>query len=92
MLCTMFMLRSMFLHAYLFRSTCLEFYAMFSLFRSSLCFALMLGLCAHMLDIMYMVMLCSDPCVFYAFCHVLCLDLHPCMLICLDSYSFMLVC
>ena len=58
-----FMLRSMFLHAYMFRSTCLGFYAMFPLFHSSLCFALMLGLCAHMLDVMSMVMLFSDLCV-----------------------------
>ena len=46
-----FMLRSMFLHAYMFRSTCLGFYAMFPLFRSSFCFMLKFGLCAHMLDI-----------------------------------------
>ena len=58
-----FMLRSTSTHAYMFRSTCLGFYAMFPLFRSSLCFALMLGLCAHMLDVMPMVMLCSDLCV-----------------------------
>ena len=57
------MLRSMFLHAYKFRSTCLGFYAMFPLFCSSLCFALMLGLYAHMLDVMSMVMLCLDLCV-----------------------------
>ena len=57
-----FMLRSMSLHAYIFRSTWLEFYAMFPLFHSSLCFALMLGLCAHVLDTMSMVMLCSDLC------------------------------
>ena len=35
---------------------------MFPLFRSSLCFALMLGFCAHMLDIMSMIMLCLDLC------------------------------
>ena len=58
-----FMLRSTSIHAYMFRSSCLGFYAMFPLFRSSLCFALMLGLCAHMLDIMSMVMLYSDLCV-----------------------------
>ena len=40
---------------------------MFPLFRSSLCFALMLGLCAYMLDIMSMVMLCSDLCVCMVF-------------------------
>ena len=57
------MLRSMFLHAYKFRSTCLGFYAMFPFFCSSLCFALMLGLCAHMLDVMSMVMLCLDLCI-----------------------------
>ena len=56
-------LRSMFLHAYIFRSTFLGFYAMFPLFCSSLCFVLMLGLCAHMLDIMSIVMLCSNLCV-----------------------------
>ena len=85
-----FMLRSMFLHAYMFRSTCLGFYAMFPLFRSSFCFMLKLGLCAHMLDIMSMVMLCSDLCL-YAFCHVLCLDQHPYMLICLNPCSTMRV-
>ena len=58
-----FMLRSTSIHAYMFRSTCLGFYAMFPLFRSSLCFMLMLGLCAYMLDIMSMVMLCSNLCV-----------------------------
>ena len=58
-----FMLRSTSIHAYKFRSTCLGFYAMFHLFHSSLCFSLMLGLCAHMLDIPSMVMLCSDLCV-----------------------------
>ena len=47
----------------MFRSTWLGFYAMFPLFGSSLCFALMLGLCAHVLDTMSMVMLCSDLCV-----------------------------
>ena len=36
---------------------------MFPLFHSSLCFLLMLGLRAHMLDIMSMVMLCLDLCV-----------------------------
>ena len=57
-----FVLRSMSLHAYMFRSTCLGFYAIFPLFHSSLCFALMLGLCAHLLDIMSMVMLCLVLC------------------------------
>ena len=47
------------LHAYMFRSTCLGFYAVLSSFR----FILMLGLCAHVLDIISMVMLCSDLCV-----------------------------
>ena len=55
-----FMLRYMFLHAYMLRSTCLGFYAMFPLFCSSFCFILKLGLYAHMLDIMSMVMLCLD--------------------------------
>ena len=50
----------MFLHAHMFRSICLRFYAMLSLFRSSFRFMLMLGLCAHMLDIVPMVMLCLD--------------------------------
>ena len=58
-----FMLRSIFIHAYMFKSTCLWFYVMFPLFGSYLCFALMLGLCAHMLDNMSMVMLCSGLCV-----------------------------
>ena len=61
------MLRSMFLHAYKFRSTCLGFYAMFPLFCSSLCFALMLGLCAYLLDIMSMVMLCLVLCACMVF-------------------------
>ena len=58
-----FMLRSTSIHAYMFRSTCLGFYAMFLLCHSSLCFVLMLGLCSHMLDIMSMARLCSDLCV-----------------------------
>ena len=58
-----FVLISTFLHIYMFRSTCLGFYAMFPLFHYSLCFALMLGLCAHMLDILSSVMLCLDLCV-----------------------------
>ena len=58
-----FMLKSTSIHAYMFRSKCLGFYAMFRLFCSSLCFALMLGLCAHMLDIMSTIMLCSNLCV-----------------------------
>ena len=41
---------------------------------------LMLGLYAHMLDIMSMVMLCSDLCVRMIFAMCLCLDLHPYML------------
>ena len=57
-----FVLRSMSLHAYAFISTCLGFYTMFPLFFSSFCFVLMLGLCAHVLDTMYMVMLCSNLC------------------------------
>ena len=60
---TFFMLISTSIHVYMFRSTCLGFHAMFPLFHSFLCFALMLGLCAHMLDIMSMVMLCSNLCV-----------------------------
>ena len=35
---------------------------MFLLFCSSFCFGLMLGLCAHVLDTMSMVMLCSNLC------------------------------
>ena len=58
-----FMLRSTSIHAYMFRFTCLGFHAMFPSFHSSLYFALVLGLCAHMLDIMSMVMLCSNLCV-----------------------------
>ena len=61
--CHVFMLRSMFLHAYMLRSTCLGFYAMFPLFRSSLCFVLILRLRAHMLDVMSMIMFCSNLCV-----------------------------
>ena len=62
-----FMLRSMLLHAYMFRSMCLGFYAMSPWFCSSLCFALMLGLYAYMLDIMSMVMPCLDLCVYVLF-------------------------
>ena len=47
----------------MFRSTYLGFYAMFPMFCSSFCSMLMLGLCAHMLDTMSMVMLCLDLCV-----------------------------
>ena len=61
------MLRNISLHACMFRSACLGFYAMFPLFRSSFCFALMLGLCAHMLDLVSMVMLCLDLCVYALF-------------------------
>ena len=61
--CHVFMLRFVFLHAYMSRSTCLGFDAMFPLFCSYLFFALMLGLCAHTLNVMSMVMLCSDLCV-----------------------------
>ena len=45
---------------------------MFLLFCSSFCFGLMLGLCAHVLDTMSMVMLCTNLCacmlfvIFYA--------------------------
>ena len=98
-----FVLRSMSLHAYMFRSTCLGFYAMFLLFRSSLCFALILGLCAHVLDTMSMVMLCSDLCahmlfaIFYAqirirtwlyvWIHVL-----PCLCACFHMFTHALPC
>ena len=61
----------MFLHACMFRSTCLGFLCHVSFVRSSFGFVLMLGLCAHMLDIMFVVMLCSDLCVrvlFAMFC------------------------
>ena len=62
----------MFLNAYMFRFTCLGFYAMFSMFCSSFCSMLMLGLCAHMLDIMFMVMLGSNLCVLcFLPCYVL---------------------
>ena len=47
-------------HAYMFRSTCLGFYAMFPMFCSSVFSMLILGLWAHMLDTMSMVMPCSD--------------------------------
>ena len=52
---------------------------------SSLGFALMLGLCAHMLDIMSMVMLFLGSMCLCAFHYILCLDPHLYMLICLDS-------
>ena len=52
-----FVLISMSLHAHIFRFTCLGFYAMFPLFCSFLFFALMIGLCAHVLDTMSMGML-----------------------------------
>ena len=47
-------------HAYMFRSTCLGFYAMFPMFCFSVFSMLMLGLWAHMLDTMSMVVPCSD--------------------------------
>ena len=62
-----FVLRSMSLLAYAFRSTCLGFYTMFPLFCSSFCFILMLGLCGHVLDTMSMVMLCLDLCAHMLF-------------------------
>ena len=60
------------LDLYFYMLICLDlhaqgFYAMFPWFGSSLCFVLMLGLCAHMLDIMSMVMLCLDLCVHVLF-------------------------
>ena len=76
---------------------------MFPLFFSSLCFVLMLGLCAHMLDIMSMVMLCSDhvyilTCL-YAWIHVLpclCASFHMFINVfpglCLDLHFYMLAC
>ena len=62
--CAMFLcLDLLFLHAYMFRSTCLRIYALFPMFCSSFCSMLILGLCAQMLDTMSMVMLCSNLCV-----------------------------
>ena len=82
----------MFLHACMFRSTCLGFLCHVSFVRSSFGFVLMLGLCAHMLDIMSMVMLLLRSMCSCAFRYVLCLDPHPYMLICLDSRSSMFMC
>ena len=87
----------------MFRSTCLGFYAMFPLFRSSLCFALMLGLCAHVLDTMSMVMLCSDLCermlfaMFYAYIYIrTCLyawiHVLPCLCACFHMFTHTLPC
>ena len=86
-----FVLISMFLHVYMFRSICLGFYAMFPwFFFPSFCFVLKLGLYAHMLDIMSMVMLCSDLCVRMLFAMIY--AQIPYMLICLDSCSTMFMC
>ena len=47
---------------------------MFPFFCSSFCFALMLGLCAHVLDNMSMAMLCSDLCFLFLF--LFCIDVR----------------
>ena len=64
----------------------------FSMFYSSFCSMLMLGLHARMLDIMSMVMPCLDLCVLCIYFHAIWLD--PClhMLICLDSCPSMSMC
>ena len=98
-----FVLRSMSLHAYMFRSTCLGFYAMFPLFRSFLCFALMLGLYAYVLDTMSMAMLCSNLCacmlfaMFYAqICICTCLyawiHVLPCLCASFHMFTRALLC
>ena len=81
-----FVLRSMYLHVCMFRSTCLGFYAMFSyvstfllyvdvkVMHSHACYALLGSMC-----------LCT-------FCHVSSLDLYPYMLIYLDPFSAMSLC
>ena len=49
---------------------------MFPLFRSFLYFVLMLGLCVHRLDIVSMVMLCSNLCVYVLMCFLPCFMLR----------------
>ena len=105
-LCYMFMLRSIVsmcclarsacfyacLHAYMFRSTCLGFYAMLSFV--SLLFSLYFDvrvMCSHAWYHFYGYTLLGSMCS-CAFRHVLCLDPHPYMLICLDSCSSMFMC
>ena len=76
---------------------------MFLLFCSSFCFGLMLGLCAHVLDTMSMVMLCTNLCAcmlfvifyaqirirtcLYAWIHVL-----PCLCVSFHMFTHALPC
>ena len=64
----------------------------FSMFCSSFCSMLMLGLHVHMLDIMSMVMSCLDLHVWYARSMLLCLYSSLHMLVCLDSCPSMSMC
>ena len=77
------------LHAYMFRSTCLGFYAMLSfvLFLFLLYFDVR-AMCSHAWYHFYGYTLLGSMCS-CAFRHVLCLDPHPYMLTCLDSCSSM---
>ena len=105
-LCYMFMLRSIVsmcclarsacfyacLHAYMFRSTCLGFYAMLSFV--SLLFSLYFEvrvMCSHAWYHFYGYALFGSMCS-CAFHHVLCLDPRPYMLTCLDSCSSLFMC
>ena len=82
-----FVLRSMSLHAYMFRSTCLGFYATF-LFLLCVDVRVMYS---HAWYHVYGYALLGSMCL-YGFFHVLCLDPHLYMLICLDSRSSMFMC
>ena len=64
------MLRSTFLHDYMFRSTCLGFYAMFSHVLSLFfffCSRLMIRVIFSHACIALLAMLCSDLCVYVLF-------------------------
>ena len=80
------MLRSTSLNAYMCRSTCLGFYAMFS-------YVLFLSLLYVDVKVTYShactMLLATRLCVF---CRVSCLDLYPYMSMCLDLCSTMSMC
>ena len=80
------------LHAYLFRSTCLGFYAVLSFvsFLFLIYFDVRV-MCSHTWYHFYGYALLGSMCS-CAFCHVLCLDPHKYMLTCLDSCSSMFMC
>ena len=84
-----FVLRSMFPHVHMFRSTCFGFYAIFFYVCSSFCSMLMLGLHAYMLDVMSIVMSCLD---LHVCMHVLCSYAHIRVFTCLYAWIHVLPC